>query len=428
MKYVSLVMVAALIRIFLMPLSAHSDLFSISVFPPLLFKEGVVDIFSYVRANINQANFQYYPPLTYFTLAAFHSTYPIFSDSFIDWMHQIRILEAEGIEGQADYYITNAPNPHIFRDLFLAKFPYLVFDIGAVIVLIKFQKLNLVSKYAIIIWLLNPILLYGVYIFGQLEAIPNFFILLGFLLLLKNPYLAVFFLGIAAAYKNYAFIFTLPVILIYGDSLKKKLILLAISALPSLVFIIPTALNNTSEAIFTLTPKSFLHYKRELAGWAFYSQILRYSLTLVAYSFILLLAKSLRLKNKFALSVGLCLCAMLLLITLAPRTHFHYLLWFTPLLFLWFKRTKTIIMVILVQTLSFASYKILASHLQLGLFAPINPQYFASLPTFNAIIDQVIPYRIVSTIGFFIFTFTNLFIVMAILKYLIFESETELKK
>src|SRR3989338_2625930 len=118
MKYVSLIIVALLIRIFLMPVSVHSDLFSISVFPPLLFKEGVVDIFSYVRANINQANFQYYPPLTYFTLAAFHFTYPVFSDSFIDWMNQIRLLEAEGTYGQADYYITNAPNPFIYRDLF----------------------------------------------------------------------------------------------------------------------------------------------------------------------------------------------------------------------------------------------------------------------------------------------------------------------
>ena len=428
MKYVSLIIVALLIRIFLMPVSVHSDLFSISVFPPLLFKEGVVDIFSYVRANINQANFQYYPPLTYFTLAAFHFTYPIFSDSFIDWMHQIRILEAEGIEGQAYYYITNAPNPYIFRDIFLAKFPYLVFDIGAVFVLIKFLKKNLVSKYAIIIWLLNPILLYGVYIFGQLEAIPIFFILLGFLLLLKNPYSAVFFLGIAAAYKNYAFIFTLPVILIYGDSLKKKLILLAISALPSLVFIVPTVLNNINEAIFALTPKSFFYYKRELAGWALYSQILRYSATLVAYSFTLFLAKSLRLKNKFALSVGLCLCAMLLLITLAPRTHFHYLLWFTPLLFLWFKRVKTIIIVILVQTLSFASYKILAPHLQLGLLAPLDPAYFASLSTFNAIIEQYIPYRIISTTGFLTFTFTNFLIVIFIFKYLIFESKTKLNE
>lgn len=411
-----------------MPTSAHSDLFSISVFPPLLFEEKVLDIFSYVRENINQPNFQYYPPLNYFTFAAFHAAYPIFSDSFLDWMGKIRELEATGVDVQAPYYIANAPNPNIYKDLFLAKFPYLVFDIGAVFVLLKFLQKNLVSKYAIIIWLLNPILLYGVYTFGQLEAIPNFFILLGFLLLLKNPYLAVLFLGIAAAYKNYALIFALPVVLIYGDTLKKKLMLFALTALPSLLFIIPTALNNISEAIFTLVPVSFLHYKKELTGWALYSQILRYSAVLVAYLLILVLAKSLRLKNKFTLSVGLCLSAMLLLITLAPRTHFHYLLWFTPLLFLWFRKAKTLIIVILVQTLSFASYKILANHLQLGLFAPINPQYFASLPTFNAIIDQVIPYRIVSTIGFFIFTFGNFIIVITILKYLIFKQEIKLKK
>lgn len=428
MKYFLLVVVALLVRLALMPLSGHSDLFAISAYPSLLFQEGVVDIFSYVRASPNQINFQYYPPLTYFTLSAFHYTYPFFSDTFIDWMRQIRSLEARGLDVQANYYIINSSNPHIFKDLFLAKFPYLVFDIGAVIILTKFLKKKLVSKDAIIIWLLNPILLYGVYIFGQFEAIPNFFILVGFFLLLKNPYMAVFFLGVAAAYKNYSFIFILPTILIYGDSLKKKLILIAISLLPSIIFIIPTALNNMNEVIFTFVPKSFLHYKRELTGWALYSQILRYLAALVSYVSILLLAKTLRVKNKFALSVGLSLCAMLLLITLAPRTHFHYLLWFTPLLFLWFKRTKTLMLVILIQTLSFASYQILAPELQVGLFAPINPDYFYSLPTFNDIINHLLPYRIVSTIGFFVFLIFNFYLIYKIIYELLFNAEVDSAK
>ena len=119
---------------------------------------------------------------------------------------------------------------------------------------------------------------------------PNIRYFENFLLLLKNPYSAVFFLGIAAAYKNYAFIFTLPVILIYGDSLKKKLILLAISALPSLVFIVPTVLNNINEAIFALTPKSFFYYWAHVASKTGFMGCHRWNTkntwTFIHYSFI----------------------------------------------------------------------------------------------------------------------------------------------
>lgn len=406
-----------------MPISAHSDLFAINAYPPLLFQEGVMDIFSYVKTNVNHANFQYYPPLTYFTFGLFHSTYPIFSNTFIDWMKQIRILQADAVGIQANYYIVKAHNQYIFRDLFLAKLPYLVFDIGSVIVIMKFLKKRLVSKNSILVWLFNPVLLYSVYTFGQFEAIPNFFIFLAFFLLLKNPYWCVFFLGISAAYKNYALVFALPTILIYGDSIKKKLILLTILFLPTIVFIIPTAINNINEAIFTLVPKSFLYYKRELSGWPLYSHILKYITAFISYLFVLLLANKLKLKNKFNLSVGLGLSAMLFLITLAPRTHFHYLLWFTPLLFLWFKKTKTLILVILVQALSFASYQILAIELQAGLFAPINPEYFFNLPTFNSILNIFIPYRIISSAGYFIFSLTNFYIIATISFKLLFQEE-----
>lgn len=403
-----------------MPFFAHSDLFSINMFPPLLFEQSVFDILSYVEEIIGPA-FQYYPPLTYYTFAAFHFIFQLFSDTFLPWMEKIRTLEINGVKGQVEYYIINAPNPAIFRDLFLAKIPYLIFEFGALITLFLYQRKKLIGKWAIIVWLVNPILLYSTYMFGQMEIIPTFFILLAFLILRKNTNWAIFLLGIAAAYKNYAFIFIIPTILIYAGSFRERSKLAIIAFVPHLIFLLPTLINNPAEAISAFIPRSFLIYKRELHDWALISQIARYVLTATSFVIIIVISHFLKLKDKWKFAVGMSLAAMLLIITLAPRTHFHYLMWASPLLFLWYRNLKSLSLVILTLGLSFASYKILAPHLQAGLLAPLDPYYFSNLPTFNAIIDSLIPYRVVSTIGFLVFTGASLFLVLDILKQLIFE-------
>lgn len=422
--FIVLIIISLLTRLALMPFFAHSDLFSINMFPPLLFEQSVFDILSYVSEKIGPA-FQYYPPLTYYTFAVFHLTYQFFSDTFLPWMQEIRTLEINGVKGQVDYYIINAPNAAIFRDLFLAKIPYLIFEAGTIIALFLYLRKKLIVKWAIIIWLINPILLYSTYVFGQMEVIPTFFILLAFLVLRKNTGWAIFLLGIAAAYKNYAFIFIIPTILIYARSWRERLKLAVLALIPHLVFLLPTLVSNPIEAISAFIPRSFLIYKHPLQDWPLISQIARYVLTATSFVIIILISYFLKLKDKWRFAVGTSLAAMLLIITLAPRTHFHYLMWALPLLFLWYRNLKSLSLVILTLGLSFASYKILANHLQAGLLAPLDPYYFSNLPTFNAIIDALIPYRIISTIGFLIFTGVTLFLALTILKQLIFEFKTK---
>lgn len=410
-----------------MPFSAHSDLFSINMYPSLLFKESVFDILTYVRDNIGP-NFQYYPGLTYYTFSLSQYIFQPFSDSFIPWMEKIRSLEITDVKGQVEYYIKNAPNPHVFKDLFLAKIPYLIFEVGCVAILFIFVKKKFLKKETVILWLFNPVLLYSTYVFGQMEIIPTFFLLLAFLLIPKNAKLGVLALGIAAAYKNYALVFIPPTILILGKSWEERLKLLIISMSPHLIFVLPTLINNPPEALFAFVPKSFLIYRRELKNWPLYSQIIRYALVVLSYIFIIFLSQFLRIKNKWEFSVGINLVAMILILTLAPRTHFHYLMWVVPLLFLWYKNVKTLLAIILILGISFASYKILAPQLQAGLYAPISPDYFPNLPTFNAIIGQFIPYRIISTIGFFTFFFFNFYLAVKIIFNLLFKTPIQAER
>lgn len=418
-----LIVLAFALRLILMPISAHSDLFFINAFPNLLITQNVFDIYSYFGQNLADRQYNYYPPLTYYTFGFFQFIYQFFSQSFSMWMTSLYELYAGNFSGQADDFIKAAPNPHLYRDIFLAKIPYLLFDIAAVVVILKTVKKRLLQRSAVLIWLFNPISLYSVYMMGQFEIIPAFFVLLGFLLMRKKIYWGFLLLGIAAAYKNYAFLFILPTLLIYSESWKKRPILLAISITPYFIFLLPTLIANTKEAVFALLPKVYLHYRKPLEGWPLYSQTIKYALLAISYLMILFLAYLLKIKDKWRFALGLGLTSLLLVYALAPRISFHYLLWATPLILLYFKNQKTALVLIIIQAVSLASYKLLANHLQAGLFAPINPDLFSRISTINGLIDQVIPYRIISATGFFIFFFTNLYFAAKIVGQFIFREE-----
>lgn len=423
-----LLVLAFAIRLILMPISTHSDLFFINAFPNLLMSQGILDIYSFIQDNISNAQFSYYPPLTYFTFALLQFIYQFFSTSFSPWMANLLGLYTTNFQGQAADFIRAAPNAHIARDLFLAKLPYLIFDLAAVLVLLKFSKKRLLSKEAVIIWLFNPASLYAVYMVGQFELIPAFFVLLGFLILRKNVNLGVLILGIAAAYKNYAFLFILPVVLIYGHTWRQRAKLLAISLLPYLIFLTPTLVTNAREAIFSLTPKVYLQYRKPLEGWSLYSQIVKYTLLILTLATTLALSSILKLKDRWNTSVGLSLAMVLLVFALAPRISFHYLLWATPLIILWFKNLKVVALIIILEAITLASYKLLANHLQAGLFAPINPDYFANIAPVNHLVNKIIPYHFISGLGFFVFFFLNLYLVARIFYNLTFQSAPQAQK
>lgn len=413
------VILAFVARFLLMPISAHSDLFFINAYPNLLINQGIIDISSYINKHVSE-NISYYPPLTYFSFATFQYFYQSFSSTFSSWMSNITLLFEVGFTGQAADFIEAAPNTHLYRDLFLAKIPYLIFDLAAVVIILKAVKNRLLKKASILIWLFNPVSLYGIYMMGQFEIIPDFFVLVGFLALRKNAHLGIFLLGIAAAFKNYAFLFIIPTILVYESSWRGRAKLFAIAASPYLIFLLPTIISNAKGAIYAFFPKVYLAYRKPLEGWPLYSQIIKYSVLAFTLAITLAISSVLKLKDKWKAAIGASLAAVLLVFALAPRISFHYLLWATPLIILWFGNTKVVTFIILVQALSLASYKLLANHLQAGLFVPLNPN-LSQLPTVNSIIDQVIPYGFISSFGFFIFFLLNLFLAAKIILDLLFK-------
>ena len=422
----ALIILAFVVRLALMPISVHSDLFFINYFPNLIYTKNVFDIFSFTHNDLSKLNVSYYPPITFYFFGLFQYFYHFLSQSFSPWMTQIYNLRMSGVNGQSYDYLSKAPNEHIYKDIFLAKFPYLLFDLSSIYVIMIYAKKHLLRKNAILVWLFNPVILYGVYLMGQYDVIPAFFVLLSFLLIRKNVYLGIIVLGVAAAFKNFAFIFILPTILIYMKSPIERLKLAIVSFLPYFVFLCPTLIHDPTAAIFSFLPKVYLSYRKPLEDWALYSQYIKYGLFMLGYGVFLTMSFSLKSRDKWRLAVGLCLASILLFFSFAPRISFHYLLWGVPLIIIWYKNSKTSFLIILIQSISLASYKLLAIQLQLGLFAPINLA-FSVATTFNGYVNNFFPYRIISTMGYFIFLFTNLFLITQIILNLLF-SEPALVK
>ena len=407
-----------------MPISVHYDLFFINIFPALMKEKNVYDIYYYFSKNLPNASYLYYPPLTYFTFGSFQHVYSYLSSTFSNWMMVLYNLEISGFQGQAADFIKTSRNVHIFKDLFLAKTPYLFFDILTIVAFITLIKNRVQARTLTLLWLFNPVHIYSTYLIGQYDIIPSLFVLLGILIFKNNLYLGIFTLGIAAAYKNYAFLFILIIILVYAKTWAFRLKLALISSIPYLISLLPTLIHNPFWAVYSFLPKIYLNRSVPLVGWPLYSQYLKYVVLTFTLFAIFALASSIKIKDKYRLVIGLSLSAVLLVYAFYPKMSFHYLVWEMPLVLLWFKKFKICAIVLIVQAFSLASYKLLANHLQMGLFAPLNPDYFSALPTFNSQVNQIFSYTIISNTGFFIFFFINVYLASKIMLDLFFKEQT----
>ena len=424
-KIIVLSLFAIAIRLILMPISTHSDLLFINIFPNLFYSHRIVEIFSYLEENFPQTRLSYYTPFTYYLFALFQLPYHLISNSFSTWMtdlYQFYINRAQ-IAYTKDY-LQQVTNAFLFRDLFLAKIPYLIFEAGSLFILFKFIRLKYLKPTSIIAWLFAPIIIYSTYMHGQYDIIPSFFVLLAFFLLRKNPYTALIAFGIAAAFKNYSMLFILIVSLVYGKTIGEKIKMMLVGCAPYAISLIPVLITDPKLSIYSLFPKAYFQINEPLSGWPLISRYLHLIVLGISLFFTFSIAAIVKTKDKWQTVLSLSLVAITFVLTFAPLVVFQYLVWVFPLTLLWIRKAKTAYLFITAQTLLAASFMLLANHVQLGLFAPLNPAYFSSLATFNQLIGKVIPYQIVSFTGFFAFTIINLSLCCTVLTKILIQSET----
>jgi hypothetical protein len=355
------------LRLLLMPLALHidprftGDIVGLNQYAHLL----VYDASSSLRAA------PLYPPLAYYTIALFQILLHPLVGAPIP-------LEIFGRESAIDLLGGSG----IFRLLFSFKIWYLLFDFGSAYLLYRvFRHDRRKAHLALAFWLLNPILIYGAYVHGQFDVVPVFFTVLSlYLASRERPAWAVFFLGVAACYKNYAFFFLPLAILILSQSWRKRLLLLFVGTVPYFLFLFPR----------------LTEYTHSVSGYGDWFFKVGYDVGFggLVYIFFALYAALLwYLSHRNARTYeGLWRACFAILLVYYQLSYFdlHYWAWIVPFAAIYFaehpREATPFYLVILACLLVLTAPTPVARFL-----APISPRFFLRLPSLMEVLNPYLP-------------------------------------
>lgn len=400
-----MLLIGAAIRLVLMPITVHPDLWGHSFTAYFFAYQGRLNIYDFLLSlpkdhplvmNYGVNDIFIYPPLAYFTLGIFRFLVRPFADAnFIPWL-------MVNISHFYNY-------PTLGLQLFLFKLPYLFTDIASAFLLSGLFDDPKKKKWAFNLWMFNPVTIYATFMMGQLDILPVFFTILASYMIKKDKVgWGLFFLGVGGAYKMYPLLLVPAAAFLLGTSFWKKIKLLLLGLSPYILTIAPYLASKGFRAMVLFGPKEtkilFMSFPVTAAEGVFPFVLFLVVIYLAAYF----------LKRKFP--VELYSLSILLLLFSVTDYHPQWFLWLTPFL-IWalikysFKYIEIVIAMVvtwIILTLLFEA------SLSYGLFVPIfhNLQNAPSLSVYLAKVTNVFQFRsIVRSIfaGLSIFYVYNLY-------------------
>ncbi|GAC1563566.1 MAG: hypothetical protein NVS2B7_37550 [Herpetosiphon sp.] len=176
------------VRLLIMPFTVHGDLLVME------FSAHQIAYYGILIPKSVQENQLVYPVPIYLLLAAFQAMLRPLMPYYRDLGHMVTTQSVMG------FYAT----PHKFRYLFLLKIQYLPFDFLLGWLLMQLRESLEDRIWVFKMWMLNPIVLYSTYMWGQFDIIPAMFTVAACVAAKKHRFaMAALCLGIGAAFKNY---------------------------------------------------------------------------------------------------------------------------------------------------------------------------------------------------------------------------------
>ncbi len=167
-KIIILLALGLLLRVILMPIAFHPDLFWITYHAQRLAFHGEVT---------KDLSIQPIPHLLY--TATIWLFRPALSPPEIVWPDEWRLMGEEEYQGAFDLRMQIASAPRIHLTLFILKLPHLAFDLASAFLLLALlRKRSRGTIIAFAFWMLNPISLYISYLYSRYDVVAGFFVLL----------------------------------------------------------------------------------------------------------------------------------------------------------------------------------------------------------------------------------------------------------
>lgn len=385
-----------LVRLALMPIAFHTDLLGIYERSSLIVYEGVFWV------AVGQSFIHYLHALFLWVL---RPIMPYFEN----------VLPGRLGPPGWETFTTFTAQINIFRTLFLLKIPYLIFDLGCAFLLLAIFSKPKKGRLAFIFWMINPVVIFSVFIFSRFESIAIFFILLSLYYAKKNLLArSVFSLGVAVITRLYPLILLPFFVIILGKGIRQRLKLAFWGLLPLMVII---ALSKVFSGVSEVESWARLLHANYLISLRF-SLAQKYDVIFVFFVgyTILLLYTYMRTNHSFT-SLWRNSLALLLLFFATSFFHPHYFMWVMPFLAFIIVEDRRFIGFFVIQVLCWVVYTFQWKEALAGyLFTPINPSYFMSLRSPFEIINQY--YSAANFIGIFrsIFSGVCLWMIYLILR------------
>jgi len=408
LKILLWVLIGLLIRFLFMPVSTHSDMLGIYGRSHLIAYHGwptLPGMFAmgahYLHALFLLIIKPFLTPLPGFD-GLFYWHDKMYGCDLVDWAR----------------FITH---PEIYRILFLLKAPYLVFDFACAFLLLHILSDRKKGLLAFIFWMVNPVSIYVVYIFGRYETLHLFFIILSLYFIKKNRFsLALLILGVAVTIRIYPIMLLLPFAIILGRNFGKKVWLGFLGFVPWIISQIPNmitksrlefgiAAESSFSGIFFGLKWDLLHFDALYVFVVGYALIVLYSYYVLHYSF-----ENLRRIGLAVLLVFFALCYF----------HPQWFTWIAPFVVLELVENRRLISLYAIQVVAVGVYTFNWGVYFAGwLFLPINPEFFRNIQGMTYYVSKIYsPEHVILTLRS-IFTAVALFMV-----YLVFSRLSRQKK
>lgn len=367
-----LIIVSIVLKLLLMPITYHSDIqpFDLAGY---LFRNGVgLDFYDYLPRQsaesrilkVYPSNLFNYPPAVYFFLGGV--------DNLATIVTSIEVRER---------FIFDVKNSfgdwRVNLHLFLLKLVYVPFDVGIALILWKMTE----KKYKLWVlglWLLNPVVIFGIYMMGQFDVIPAFLTMFA-VYWLKNRsdrkaiWVAAIILGIGAAFKIYPLLL-LPVIAGFRSSVWQKAGLIMVGFGVYVMAILPFIFSGGFRATALVagqTTKS-LYAQIPLSGG---ESVIIYIAALV-FVYLMFMVYQTTIQNMTSRMT-------IVLLIFFALTHFHpqWFLWIVPFLILDLVESKfrSLWPLIVIVLSWFGSLWFFDSGMTIGMFSPVWPDLYNSL-------------------------------------------------
>lgn len=303
------------LRLIFMPFAFHGDLLSTYRRSYLLVFEGSL------RYLTPHESFQ--------AIALWISSFFIPLQDFFIWSGKTSVSNS--------FWLYSLDNSNIFSMIFLMKIPYLLFDIAICIVFLHmFQKEVDTGVRVFIFWILNPIVIFTVYIFGRFEVIPIFFLLLCIYYVKERyPFFGGLSLGIAIISKYYALLLLPFLLIIFFDNWKERIKFLVYTSIPLLVFNSIASIASGHSPSVDFSRSYFVDY---VLGMNFVldesGQILY--VFIIAYAILFLYVYYSKITDKKLIGFITFSLIVFLLFYSTSKFHPQYFIWFIPFLAMYY--------------------------------------------------------------------------------------------